>query len=604
MVKNEKDLKEKLREKRKDNLEKKIKNISTDDSDQNNKNINLSTKKKINKDANDNNTEKNYNYISVVLNIFIIIIFLTFVGCIVFILHSISEFKKLESFDLIKKETIELNGSNFVELGLKSEFNDDGFKNKSDVIVSGSVDVSKAGKYIIKYSLNDSPSVYRFVNVLDKNTPTIALKGNNNVSIYVGDKYNDEGYKVEDDSGEDLNGKVEIQNNVDVKKVGKYTVKYIVKDSSGNMSTVERNVEVKNRPVPKKTVITKVISVEKGNEQKTNIDLLKNDNNIINMKFITNGFYVEGYVKTSQSKYNFSLCSSKCYDFKMSSKKNNYYFGDINLANIPNGTYNMKINSVDVVNNLANYERIARAKIGNKLVTFKYNKTSQSVTISDFNYEYDVLIDAGHGGSDPGASNSFVKEKDLNLMQSLYEKQRYEQHGLKVKMIRTDDSYGLMLGDSSEPNVRRRAYSIGYYGVTSRVLYSNHHNSINNDYYSGYEVILPASATKSEYQTVLNITNEWNNIYPLGENHTRIYSRNYDTGSILNKAGGAVYAVRNWYAIIRIPYELYNVNVPLYEGCYLNNIDDYNWYKDNWKKLSEVKIKKYVESLGKNYIPA
>ena len=32
-------------------------------------------------------------------------------------------------------------------------------------------------------------------------------------------------------------------------------------------------------------------------------------------------------------------------------------------------------------------------------------------------------------------------------------------------------------------------------------------------------------------------------------------------------------------------------------------MDDFNWYMEHWQELSEVKIKHYVEALGKTYIP-
>ena len=38
----------------------------------------------------------------------------------------------------------------------------------------------------------------------------------------------------------------------------------------------------------------------------------------------------------------------------------------------------------------------------------------------------------------------------------------------------------------------------------------------------------------------------------------------------------------------------------------MTNKDDFNWYFTNegWKIVSEIKIKNYVQSLGKTYIPA
>ncbi|MGI6649549.1 MAG: N-acetylmuramoyl-L-alanine amidase [Bacillota bacterium] len=54
-----------------------------------------------------------------------------------------------------------------------------------------------------------------------------------------------------------------------------------------------------------------------------------------------------------------------------------------------------------------------------------------------------VVIDPGHGGSDPGAiaSSSKCQEKDHNLAIALLVKEQLEQEGLKVISTRTDDRY-------------------------------------------------------------------------------------------------------------------------------------------------------------------
>lgn len=52
-----------------------------------------------------------------------------------------------------------------------------------------------------------------------------------------------------------------------------------------------------------------------------------------------------------------------------------------------------------------------------------------------------VVVDAGHGGSDPGkVSSSGKKEKDLNLAIAMKLKAELEQRGIKVIMTRTDDA--------------------------------------------------------------------------------------------------------------------------------------------------------------------
>ena len=52
-----------------------------------------------------------------------------------------------------------------------------------------------------------------------------------------------------------------------------------------------------------------------------------------------------------------------------------------------------------------------------------------------------VVIDPGHGGSDPGAVCGNIREKDLNLDIGLKLKNILEERGLKVFMTRQDDTY-------------------------------------------------------------------------------------------------------------------------------------------------------------------
>ena len=51
---------------------------------------------------------------------------------------------------------------------------------------------------------------------------------------------------------------------------------------------------------------------------------------------------------------------------------------------------------------------------------------------------YKIVIDAGHGGSDPGASGNGIIEKDLTLKISQYMYDRFRELGIPVT-INTDD---------------------------------------------------------------------------------------------------------------------------------------------------------------------
>src|SRR6185312_4811530 len=52
---------------------------------------------------------------------------------------------------------------------------------------------------------------------------------------------------------------------------------------------------------------------------------------------------------------------------------------------------------------------------------------------------YDLILDPGHGGKDPGAVKGNRREKDYNLKVSLYQYKRFKELGIKVGITRTTD---------------------------------------------------------------------------------------------------------------------------------------------------------------------
>jgi len=50
-----------------------------------------------------------------------------------------------------------------------------------------------------------------------------------------------------------------------------------------------------------------------------------------------------------------------------------------------------------------------------------------------------VVVDAGHGGSDPGAVNGNIREKDFNLEAANYIYNRLNELGVPVAITRTTD---------------------------------------------------------------------------------------------------------------------------------------------------------------------
>lgn len=198
-----------------------------------------------------------------------------------------------------------------------------------------------------------------------------------------------------------------------------------------------------------------------------------------------------------------------------------------------------------------------------------------------------------HGGWDTGATNAYITEKSMNLTVSLYEKNLFEQAGYKVLLVRNNDTYGSGINTSSKA-LYDRAYFMGYYGVTSKIVYSNHHNANINSSISGFEMYITNQA--SDMNTEISIFDDVNLIFKTNG----IYGKNYDTSEIYNKSTGNSINAKNYYAVLRIPYELFKVNnITIYEGCYLSNINDYinYWNNDLWKKISDLKVNNYIKKL-------
>lgn len=513
--------------------------------------------------------------------------------------------------DSIKHDIIfNLNGEKDIILSLNSEYVEEGAKaiidgeDRTDKIKIDYSDMNTdvIGLHRVRYYFKVNKkeySIYRNILIIDDIKPEIILNGNSVVNILLGSKYSDSGAKAHDNYDGDITSKIEIESNIDTNKVGEYIITYKVKDSSGNETKTTRKVIVK------KPIAIVYENKQENKEVIKKVEVTKYSNTVTENKFTDKGFNFKVYLENENKDVILKLQGDNTYTFNLENKSNNTYYGNIDLTNIPIGKYNLLIISnekeLNLLNKMSFISKIKRSKVLDKLVTFNYNNDEVSITIEPFNYLYDILIDPGHGGEDTGASNKYIYEKDMNLTVSLYEKCRYEKHGLKVYMTRYSDTYGAGIGDSSLSKLHRRAYEVGYYGVVSKIVYSNHHNSSSNNSLMGYEILLPGKITN--LNTELSIVSKFNTMYNLSESHKRFYAKDYDTEVMYSKLNKEVYTFKDNYAINRIPYEVFNTKAIIYEGIYMSNDKDYNWYweESNWIKISEIKIEEYVKSLGFSY---
>lgn len=81
-----------------------------------------------------------------------------------------------------------------------------------------------------------------------------------------------------------------------------------------------------------------------------------------------------------------------------------------------------------------------------------------------------VVIDAGHGGSDPGASGNGIIEKDLTLEISQYMYDLFKNLGVDVKMTRVSD-------ETLSPTERVNRILEAYGNNSDVIVISNHINA-------------------------------------------------------------------------------------------------------------------------------
>ncbi len=204
-------------------------------------------------------------------------------------------------------ESLELKGKT-VEVILKGlEYFEQGYRSEEKVEIVGEVG-SEEGIYNIIYTPLSGASLMRKVIIFEdddiyKLIPKIELKGNPIEYLELNGKYKDAGVNVFD-INEDLEDKLEIEENINNKEEGEYSVIYSVVNSLGYQRVVVRKVYVTSN-IEKKIIHSLVPSTKTGlnvtiilSITSTNFDYVELPNgDKINDKYVTyevseNGNYI------------------------------------------------------------------------------------------------------------------------------------------------------------------------------------------------------------------------------------------------------------------------------------------------------------------------
>lgn len=140
------------------------------------------------------------------------------------------------------KSSINVEGkSAFADAGATAQDNYDG-NITANIVKTGTVNTNVLGTYTITYNVSDSSGnaatpVTRSVTVVDTQKPVITMKGKSVVTVRRNRQYVDAGATANDAFEGNITAKIVTTSKVNTSRNGTYTVKYNVKDGSGNAAS-------------------------------------------------------------------------------------------------------------------------------------------------------------------------------------------------------------------------------------------------------------------------------------------------------------------------------------------------------------------------------
>lgn len=184
-----------------------------------------------------------------------------------------------------------------------------------------------------------------------------------------------------------------------------------------------------------------------------------------------------------------------------------------------------------------------------------------------------VVVDAGHGGNDPGALGNSLKEKDLNLQAANYMYKRLTDLGIPAYITRTDDT--------SLSRQDRINNSLNAFGRDKDViLVSNHINAGGGE---GAEIVYGLRNNDTLARMMLE------NIGKKGQKMRKVYQRRLPENPNLD-----------YYYILR---ETGNTEPILVEYGFIDNINDSKKLKNNLNNYVEGVVKAITEYINYPYTP-
>ena len=191
-------------------------------------------------------------------------------------------------------------------------------------------------------------------------------------------------------------------------------------------------------------------------------------------------------------------------------------------------------------------------------------------------YDFKVVIDPGHGGDDPGAVANNTNEKDLTKLISDYMYERFKELGVPVAITRTTD-------ETVSPTERVNRIINAFGDSEDVIVISNHINSSSSSSSQGAEVIYALRNDDTLAENILNA------LESAGQITRTFYQRRLPSDTS-----------KDYYFIHRNTGKTEPV---LIEYGFINNIDDLNRIKNNYKKYVDAIVDAVIATKMGGSIP-
>lgn len=172
-----------------------------------------------------------------------------------------------------------------------------------------------------------------------------------------------------------------------------------------------------------------------------------------------------------------------------------------------------------------------------------------------------LVIDAGHGGKDPGAVK-FGVEKEWTLKISLYQYIRFKELGIDVMLTRSSD---VALENSERVAIAKKG----------EFCISNHLNAGGGD---------RAEVIHSIYDNGRLANTIKDHLLAVGQSSVKVYFKKGSNG--------------DYYYMHRLTG---SAVTQIVEYCFIDNEADFNHFKANWEKYAEAVVKAFCSYVGKTY---